>query len=413
MLLNLKFSNYRSFKDECVFTMEPTKSEAKEANLCEVSDMGKGSIQLLKVSAIFGANASGKTNIVKFLYRFKRWMFNQDNMVGQPILLYDPFKFDKDSTIQPCTFSIEFIVDGIRYNYQIEFNQNEIISEVLNYYPNGRSTSLYEREIRQGESVHYIKPGSSVKIKSLQVFPNQLLLSKFVIDTPYEEITRAAKYLADITISNGFHEDWQANRMPEYLRWLGADSHRATKLNQFLVYTDTGLKGFNATVKNSNAFELEGVHNSFREKEYIGKTSLPFIEESFGTRALFMLGCSILQSLENGTPLFVDEIDSGLHTYISRLIVDLFRNEHINKKHSQLIFTTHNVTILDQDSIRKDQIWFVEKDTYGCSELYSLSDFEDVRESTPFSKWYLENKFGGVPILKSLEQLFTDHGTEE
>lgn len=413
MILNLKFRNFRSFKDECVFTMEPSKSEAKENNLCEVDVAGKGTIQLLKVSAIFGANASGKTNIVKFLYRFKRWMFNLDNIVGRPILLYDPFKFDEDSAGQPCSFSIEFIVSGVRYIYHIEFNETEILAEVLNYYPNGRPVLLYERESHQGHVVHYIKPGASVKIKFLQVFPNQLLLSKFVIDTPYEEITKAAKYLADITISNGFHEDWQANRMPEYLIWLASDSRRSTKLNQFLIYTDTGLKGFRATVKDSKNFELAGMHTRFKKKENIGKTDLPFIEESFGTRALFMLGCSILQSLENGTPLFVDEIDSGLHTFIGKLIVDLFRNEHINKNHSQLIFTTHNVIILDQDNIRKDQIWFVEKDKYGCSELYSLSDFEDVRETTPFLKWYLENKFGGVPTLKSLEQLFTEDGTKE
>lgn len=412
MILNLKFSNYRSFKDECAFTMEPTKSEAKIDNLCEVNDTGKGIIQLLKVSAIFGANASGKTNIVKFLYRFKRWILNLNNVSGDPILLYDPFKFDENSAILPCTFSIEFIVEELRYYFQVEFNKYEILSEVLSYFPNGRSTLLYEREVKQKQFVHSIKSGASVKIKSLQVFSNQLLLSKFVIDTPYEPITRAAKYLSDITISNGFHEDWLANRMPEYLRWLSIDNMRAEKLSQFLAYTDTGLKGFNASIK-GNTFELEGFHNRFREKEYTGKTPLPFVEESFGTRALFMLGCAILQSLENGTPLFVDEIDSGLHTYISKLIVDLFRNERINKKNSQLIFTTHNVAILDQDSIRKDQIWFVEKDEYGCSELYSLSDFEDVRETTPFSKWYLENKFGGVPILKSLEQLFAEHGTEK
>lgn len=412
MILNLKFKNYRSFKDECVFTMEPTRSVAKTNNLSEVNIIGKGITRILKISAIFGANASGKTNIIKFLYRFQRWIYNEGNSVGQPILLYNPFKFDKDSASQPCSFAIEFIVGEIRYSYEIEFGNFAILSEELNYFPNGRITLLYKRGMQKESNFHHIIPGSSVKVHQLQVFPNQLLLSKFLIDTPYEGITIAAKYLAEISISNGFHEDWLANRLPDYLGWLRRDSQRGNKLRQFLRYTDTGLYGFDSIMKDSKNYDLKGLHLRYDKGEMVGKDDLPFIEESFGTRSLFMLGCSILRSLENGSPIFVDEIDSGLHTNIIKLIVNMFRNEYINKNKSQLIFTTHNVILLDQDEIRKDQIWFVEKDKYGCSELYSLSDFEDVRETTPFTKWYLDNKFGGVPILKSLEQLFTEEDAE-
>ena len=101
-------------------------------------------------------------------------------------------------------------------------------------------------------------------------------------------------------------------------------------------------------------------------------------------------------------------MDSGLHSYITQLIVDIFRNARINRNNAQLIFTTHDVNLLDQNTIRKDQVWFTEKDQYGASEIFSLSDFEDVREDSLFAKWYLNNKFGGVPSLQSLEKLFLE-----
>ena len=413
MILNLSFSNYRSFKDECVFSMEPSKSEAKGENLCQVDTTDGSTLQVLKVAVIFGANASGKTNIVKFLYRLKRWVLNQDIMAGKSVPLYDPFKFDEDFLDYPCSFSIEFIANGVRYKYYVKFNKREVLTEKLDYWPNGRIITLYDREIGNDASYHQINAHPSLKIKSLQVFPNQLLLSKFVIDTPCEEITKAAIYIATITISNGYHEDMLLGKLKECASWLMEEKSRADKLKEFLIFANTGLNGFQATLKGENV-EVDGFHRRFKDQIEVGKSALPFQEESFGTRALFLLGCTILQSLENGSPLFADEIDSGLHVYINQLIVNIFKDKRINNKNAQLIFTTHNVNLLDPNIIRKDQIWFVEKDGYGNSELYALTDFEDVRETTPFAKWYMASKFGAVPTLKSLEGLFVENdGTEE
>ena len=161
-------------------------------------------------------------------------------------------------------------------------------------------------------------------------------------------------------------------------------------------------------------YKRQSQHGLYNDGEDLGKTAdLPLKEESFGTRSLFLIGCYILQALQNGSPFFIDEMDSGLHSYITQLIVDIFRNERINRNNAQLIFTTHDVNLLDQNTIRKDQVWFTEKNEQGVSEIFSLSDFEDVREDTLFAKWYLNNKFGGVPSLKPLEKLFVDYGKNE
>lgn len=412
MILNLEFKNYRSFKGTCSFTTEPSSSKAKIKNLCEVETNAKENKKALKISLIFGANASGKTNIIKFLYGFRRWVLNLDNRVGEDIGLYQPFKFDSRTADAPIEFSMEFIAQKVRYKYAVSFTRLQIASESLVSYPNGKQTLLYERIVLLTDTESdTIKFGSSLSSsKPFNVFKNQLLISKFLKDTPCEPITSAAKYLADIVISNGFHEDTMLGEDKEMLRWLYSHPDNKKLLAEFLAFADTGLSDFQLS-KRIDGVEVTSLHGLYEDGQSAGKTvDLPLKEESFGTRALFIIGCHILQALQNGSPFFIDEMDSGLHSYVTKLIVDIFRNERINKHNAQLVFTTHDVNLLDQNTIRKDQVWFTEKDKYGVSELFSLSDFEDVREETLFAKWYLNNKFGGVPSLQSLEKLFVEDG---
>lgn len=411
MILNLEFKNYRSFKGSCSFTTEPTSSKAKANNLCEIETKAEGSKKALKISLIFGANASGKTNLIKFLYGFRRWVLNMDNRVGEDIVLYQPFRFDSETANAPIEFSLEFIAQKNRYKYEVSFTKTQIESESLISYPNGKQTQLYERVLLPDDKESdTIKLGASLAAyKPFNVFKNQLLLSKFLKDTPCEPITNAAKYLADMVISNGFHEDTILGEDKEMLRWLYSHPGNKKMLVEFLAFADTGVADFQLEKRSGNV-EVTSLHGLYKDGEGIGKTDLPFREESFGTRALFIIGCHILQALQSGSPFFIDEMDSGLHSYVTQLIVDIFRNERINKKNAQLIFTTHDVNLLDQNTIRKDQVWFTEKDEYGISEIFTLSDFDDVREDTLFAKWYLNNKFGGVPSLQSLEKLFVENG---
>lgn len=411
MILNLEFKNYRSFKNTCSFTTEPASSKAKVENLCEVETNAEGCKRALKVSLIFGANASGKTNIIKFLYGFRRWVLNLDNRVGEDIALYQPFKFDNAAASAPIEFSMEFIAQKVRYKYEVSFTRLQIESESLISYPHGKQTQLYERvSLVDDKESDTIKFGASLpSYKPFTVFKNQLLISKFLKDTPCKPVTNAAKYLADMVISNGFHEDTVLGEDKEMLRWLYSHPDNKKMLAEFLAFADTGLTDFQLEKRNDGV-EVTGLHELYKDGEGIGKTDLPLQEESFGTRALFIIGCHILQALQSGSPFFIDEMDSGLHSYVTQLIVDIFRNERINKKNAQLVFTTHDVNLLDQNTIRKDQVWFTEKDKFGVSEIFSLSDFDDVREDTLFAKWYLNNKFGGVPSLQSLEKLFAEDG---
>ena len=174
MILNLEIKNYRSFKDVCSFTTEPTSSKAKVDNICEVETNAEGLKKALKISLIYGANASGKTNIIKFLYGFRRWVHNLDNRVGDDIPLYQPFKFDNTTVDAPIGFSVEFITQRIRYKYDVSFSRLQIESESLIYYPNGKQTQLYERTLlSEDKESDTIKFGSSLSAsKPFNVFKN-------------------------------------------------------------------------------------------------------------------------------------------------------------------------------------------------------------------------------------------------
>ena len=198
------------------------------------------------------------------------------------------------------------------------------------------------------------------------------------------------------------------------------------RMNALLTYADTGIKAIMIQEKDEDSFvfpdeigkdlkqqliskykyKTVAIHNKFNDLKPAGEGELPFNEESSGTKQLFTIGGAILDALDKGKTILIDEMDIYLHTNISKMLITLFQNKKINKKNAQLIVSTHDVNLLDRTLFRKDQIWFTEKDKYGVSSLYTLQDFTDVREDTPFDKWYMVGTFGAVPVIKSLETLF-------
>jgi AAA15 family ATPase/GTPase len=195
------------------------------------------------------------------------------------------------------------------------------------------------------------------------------------------------------------------------------------RLNELLRFADTGLNNLKISQSEvylghihtqdkrlaQTIYEISATHPMFQDGKLLSEeASLPLAEESNGVKTLFTFGGRILKTLREGGIIFVDELETSLHPYLSKVLVMLFQSERINKKNAQLIFTTHDTNLLDRTIFRKDQVWFAEKDEFGVSELYSLQDFPDVREDTPFDKWYLAGKFGGIPDIKSIESLFED-----
>ena len=304
------------------------------------------------------------------------------------------------------------LLNNIKHLYELTYNGEEFLSEKLTYFPKGVAAILFERVPVENDSIikvyepKYFTSIPKSKVQKFAVFSNKLILSKFLYDIPFDLITPAAKYLANIHIANGYHSRMINQLWDEFRDWLAEDESRRNKLMKLLAFADLGIKAFKIDVKETSLQKVLLTHESYRGAQRVEDIDFSFDNESYGTRQLFILGGKILQSLESGSPLFVDEMDTGFHSYISSFILDIFRDKEINKKNAQLILTTHDINLLNEDKLRRDQIWFTEKSERGTSDLYSLSDFSGVREDTPFAKWYMANKFGAVPSIKPLQKLF-------
>ena len=415
MISDIQFKNYRSFRDECNFTMEASSSESKPDNVFTTPISENNTERLLNIAIIYGANASGKTNIIRLLYSLRAIISKPSEIQGgEGVNIYDPFRLDGESDDNPTEVSISFIVNGIKYVYSLKYNQDDFLSEKLVYSPKGVPAILFEREPAEeqtnGFKRYKAKYGSTVpkNKQKFSVFSNKLILSKFLYDIPDDVITPIAKYLANIHIANGYHSRMISDLWDEVRDWLYEDANRKKKLVELLAFADLGIKTFKVASREKQLNKVMLVHERYNADRKLEDIDFHFDNESYGTRQLFVLGGKILQSLESGLPLLVDEMDTGFHTYISSFILDIYRNKRINEKNAQLILTTHDINLLNEDCLRKDQVWFTEKSDKGASELYSLSDFEGVREDTAFAKWYMANKFGAVPTIKSLEKLFAD-----
>lgn len=407
MILNYEFSNYRSFKDKASFSLSATASQAKSDNVFTCVH-NAGTERLLKSAIIYGANASGKTSVISQLYYLREEIRSTSHKFGGDGvgLVYTPFSLDSESTEEPSTIDIEFIVNDIKYIYHVMFTKDMVAEESLHYYPKSSSRALlFSRDV--ANEMHRPKyPSTPMNSKPIfDVFKNKLILAKFLYDTPHDYITPAAKFLASINIAHGYNKIMRNQLWEENKDWLSVEKNKAMLVN-LLKVADLGINGM-ITKDDLKYDDIKLVHNAKGSDTHINP-EIQIQYESLGTSQLLIMGISILKSLESGLPLFVDEIDSGFHTYLSNFILQLFTNPRINKKNAQLVFTTHDINLLDEDVIRRDQVWFASKNQYGESELYSLADFNGVREDTPFAKWYLANKFGAVPEITSFEEFFNE-----
>jgi len=419
MLISFKMKNYRSFKEEVVFTMEAEPSKLKLQNIADITLANKSQQRIVKAALIFGANASGKTNLIRAFYALINSIMIKPK-VDDRVRMYDPFLFDKKTMLGNISFELVFVVaQSIKYEYKVIFNRYEIFEEILNRLPSGKNSNLFTR-VRSSEPDIYLgKLGENFDNKEIKVFKNQLLLSKFGDDEPIEELTNIFKYFRNWDIINATNSLHRSNIETWVSQAVYSNPELYKKLTSLLKFADTKLQGFevvnlkedkNISISKPNKpFIVLGRHNLYDDLNDTGElVSLPFDNESLGTQVLYGLGGQLIQTLETGGVLIIDELDTSLHPFITRMILMMFQSPKLNTKNAQIIFTTHDVTLLDRDLVRRDQVWISEKKANGCSDLFSLQDFDGVREETAFDKWYLAGKFGGLPSIKSIDSIFED-----
>lgn len=392
MLVQFKAKNVLSFKDEV--TLDLAAINAYKEHSDNLIDIGIGE-RFLKVAAIYGANASGKSNLYLAMAYFQRIIMESLNNVndGEEMViqeLYRPYKFDEEK--ENSEFEIIVIREGYEYRYGFEYNSRNIVEEWL-YRKNlntKRSVNIFERF---GEQIVF---GASVR-KECEVYKEQIptetltlsFFNRLKVKTDLFHIVFSA-IMDTLVVPTSFYEDF--GNLETFLP-IVIDQEK-DKLIEFLSAIDTGIRDirYDDSEKNVSFFTY---HRGKNGKDY----ELGLYEESEGTIKSIILYIYARLSIINNKSMFVDELNIKLHPLLLKFIIDLFYDETSS---AQLIYTTHDTTLMDKKFFRRDQIYFVQKDEFGLSSLSSLSDFK-VRSDASFEKDYLAGVYGGIPFLKEFE----------
>ena len=405
MLIRFSFKNFKSFKNENCLDMEATSLKEHEYNVAKTENG-----EYLKVSAIYGANASGKTNVLQaFDYMKKRILVSDDSKKSSPIDEENIYSFMINNA--PIALEVEILAKNNKiYKYGFEVLKDTIISEWLFEKRVNKFYAIFERE-NNNVSMKPNKISDLVNIDERTLFLN--IYSK--IDRNNEDFSNVYDWFVNsmyLDLGNPNFERFINNRVS--LKILSDENYKK-ELLKFIKTFDSGIEGIRTTpdsieaVKSNNGIiDIEVLHRG----ENGELKALPFYLESNGTRKMFHLFDFFMDALKNGMVLFVDELDAKLHPLLTRYIINLFHNSQTNIGNGQLIYSTHDTVNLNKETFRRDEIWFAEKDKDGISEIYALSDYilEDdknagkkVRNDATYNKDYLTGRYGAIPVLEEFD----------
>lgn len=429
MIQELKIKNFKSFKDEVCLSFEATKDQTfEDYHVVEVAP----NVRLLRFAMVYGANASGKSNLLDAIEFLHNFLFDKPNDVEERTGAI-PFHLDAVTPTEPSEFSLKFYVDGKRYWYELTLTQKHVISERLSYYPSVQPKRLFERTLENGQSVISFN-SSTVKLSpaakeeiSLKCLPNmsffaaknQVNVAIELIDTAkdwlrnnimpmvlpssrmfeyasskmYEDASLKS-YLLDFIHEADFNiSDVRSNKVSkalpkEIVNMLLADDRTPDDMKE-QIKTDQSINTIQTVFEHT-------VRNERGTETYLMSTE----SQSEGTRRTFGIEAAIYEALKTQSFLFIDEIEASLHPELVEFMVQRFL---LTKSHAQLLVTTHYDPLLNtvgDDLIRKDSVWFTEKKESGSSDLYSLVEYKGLKRIASLQKAYRNGVFGALPNIK-------------
>lgn len=426
MLIEFRVENFRSFKGEQVLSMVASGSDKKLPDNC----MDAGKLKLLRGAAIYGANASGKSNLVSAIGTMRNWVVNSASQDLEKRRKLVPFLLDENCRDKPTSFEATFVHEKVRYQYGFSALGNRVLKEWLFAFPKGSPQRWFERSFDHKKEKptfsfgSYLK-GEKTKLKD-RTRDDSLLLS-VAAQWNHQQLLTVYTWFSDflrVITSGGVGVSLTAEAIIKDQEFF------QPYLLGFLRDADIGIHDLKA-VKHDPEDLARNLPESTREedkntvvkylqgnpqytimmahKDIITGRLVPFDwkDESDGTQQLFRLAIPWFVALTLGYTLIYDEIERSLHAMLVRELIKPFFDSDNNKRGAQLILATHDTTLLDPDLFRRDQIWFTEKDEAGATQLVPLSDYKP-RNGEGLQKGYLSGRYGAVPILKA----FSIHDTE-
>jgi hypothetical protein len=428
MLIEFSVANYRSFKEKVTFSMVAANIVAKnkeldENNVFVVDD----DLKLLKSAAIYGANASGKSNLVEALNFMKWFMINSSKETQSTEKInVERFRLSTYTENKPSFFEIVFLLDGKKYRYGFEANQDRVVSEWLFYVPKIRETKLFERNFDTiNFSGVYKAEGIQKKTRHNALFLSvSAQFNVEVAERILSWLTRKLKitsglddrgflgYTVSCLVKNESRDEiiQLIKKLDLGIGEIKVEESEIT-INSLPKDMPDEIKKLVIRSTEGKATSVHTVHTKFDDEGNYISTEIFHLDdqESEGTQKVFTMAGPLLDTLKNGKIIVIDEFDARLHPLISRAIVELFNSNKTNLNNAQLIFITHDTNLLSNKLFRRDQIWFTEKNRYGVTNLYSLAEYK-IRNDASFESDYIKGRYGAIPYIGNLSHLIESDG---
>jgi uncharacterized protein len=427
MLLEFRVKNFRCFRDEQVLDMGASTDDTLPGNVGEA-----GGNRAVRSAAIYGPNASGKSTLIAAVAAMRQCVVTSATIEPGTSLPIIPFLLDPATLEEPAEFSTRFIHEGTEYQYGFVADRKMVHREWLYAFPVGRRQVWFTRERvskdKSEQKYAWDFPSNNLQGQKMRITqttsPSALFLSEAAragntqllgVYNWFRDKLRIMENIHDITTrylsrddEYGIDVDGLHEFTRDILRFadLAIDDFSLKEIDldpEKLHFPESVSEG----VRRELMKELQGrkhkqVFFSHQVEGLSEPKMFPRGAESDGTRRLFDMAGPLWETLHGNYTIFVDELETSLHPLLCRAIVELFHGPQPESSTAQLVFTTHNTSLLDRTLMRRDQIWFVEKDREQASHLYSLWDYKNVRKSEAFEKGYLTGRYGAIPMIDSL-----------
>ena len=395
MLIQFSVENYLSIKDKVVLSLLASRDSEHPEHL--ILD---GNKNYLKSAVIYGANASGKSNVLNAFWFMVNYVLTSHNQQVHKTIEGTPFKFDRETPARPSNFEVIFTANGIRYAYGFSVTEKAVAEEYLYYYPNGRQAIIFERKDTTDfcftvdiDEQNTLKDRTSANKLYLSVASNW----SYAKVIPVLEWFASCRIITKNSVADAYGIEAEQLKDDDYRRVIVSMLRVADFGIQSLLMRDSEP----IPSKRSDIFTgIDAVHTVQDAEGNTFSYTLNMTEESDGINSYFKLIGVVKKVLDQGTLLVADEMDAYLHPLLTKHLVSLFNSAEFNPNNAQLIFTSHNTNLLDLDVLRRDQIWFTEKDEQtAATDLFSLHDFS-IRKDAKVEKGYLIGRYGAIPFIR-------------
>ncbi len=418
MLVNFTFQNFRSFRDEKTLSMEAGSIKELQESVFQ-----KSIYQLLPAAVMYGANSSGKSNVLLALRTMRSVLLGSVRLNPNDKLYFQPFKLDLTSVNNPTSFEIQFLLGEVKYRYGFDYDQTHICKEWL-----------YEKCVGEREFNLFLRADDEFKVSKTRfpeglgkekATPSNRLFVSLVAQLNGAKSMRILNWFNSCNFLSGMdsqeYEGFTLQMFSEHKEGceqaLDFFHHVQLGFNELLVtekpFSEDKLFGkmqlpeeLMEKLKGKKIMEAKTSHNVYNEQGEISRIGTFDKDEmeSEGTKKIIEMSGPIFDTLRFGKVLIVDELDAKLHPLLTRSVLQLFMNRKTNAHGAQLVFATHDTNLLNLDYLRRDQIWFTEKDKTESTDLYSLLEFKDengikVRNDRSVQKDYINGRYGAIPFL--------------